>query len=351
MRLGGERAQELAGVFGGRHGERVGLGCELAGGGTGEKCSGGLGLSERAGGSRRGSGEPRPARSPPIAMIMRNTGKQQREIRARLIDIPFTGTSCLTGGRRWEQTLSAGIERQQSGSDRGLKRNQDTFLGDPFIEPCPGIARSGPGYIRPVRSHGGRPENLSCGVSVSLWKRGTSWLFRSRLVALAAHLTDASPTKSPTFSTMRSAPRGNGKARRLSITVSKRTRAGRSFSDGPSKSMGVDAIPNLTALGEEGRGVYLPAQLQAISFPLSAGGTLRCASLLGLRHELSDLAERWELPMDDDGLHELLRVATDPDDGWVAEPPEVMTFARLALAANEAMRRDCPLWLVGQGDW
>jgi hypothetical protein len=26
----------------------------------------------------------------------------------------------------------------------------------------------------------------------------------------------------------------------------------------------------------------------------------------------------------------------------------VMTFARLALAANEAMRRDCPLWLVGQ---
>ena len=81
--------------------------------------------------------------------------------------------------------------------------------------------------------------------------------------------------------------------------------------------------------------MYLPAQLQAISFPLSAGGTLRCASLLGLRHELADLAERRELPMDDDGLHELLRVAHDPDDGWVAEPPEVMTFARLTLAANE----------------
>ena len=112
------------------------------------------------------------------------------------------------------------------------------------------------------------------------------------------------------------------------------------------EELGLDAIPNLTALGEDGRGVYLPAQLKAISFPLSAGGTLQCASLLGLRHELADLAERWELPMDDDGLHELLRVATDPDDGWVAEPPEVMTFARLTLAANEAMRgiARCGLW-------
>ena len=40
-------------------------------------------------------------------------------------------------------------------------------------------------------------------------------------------------------------------------------------------------------------------------------------------------------------------VALDPDDGWVADPPEILTFARLVLAANEAMRRDCPLWLVG----
>ena len=108
-------------------------------------------------------------------------------------------------------------------------------------------------------------------------------------------------------------------------------------------------LPNLSALGEEGRGVYLPAQLQAISLPLSAGGPLNCASLPGLRNELSELAERWDLPLDDEGLHALLRVAQDPDDGWVADPPEVMTFARLTLAANEAMRRDCPLWLVGGG--
>ena len=103
----------------------------------------------------------------------------------------------------------------------------------------------------------------------------------------------------------------------------------------------------LAALGEEGRGVYLPAHLKAVSFPLSAGGPLKCASLLGLRNELAELAERWDLPLDDVGLQALLRVARDPDDGWVADPTEILTFARLALAANEAMRRDCPLWLVG----
>jgi hypothetical protein len=112
--------------------------------------------------------------------------------------------------------------------------------------------------------------------------------------------------------------------------------------------LGEETIPNLAALGETGRGVYLPAHVQTTSFPLSAGDPLKCASLLGLRNELFELAQRWELPVDDDGLKELLRVAHDPDDGCVADMPEVLTFARLALAANEAMRRDCPLWLVGR---
>ena len=113
------------------------------------------------------------------------------------------------------------------------------------------------------------------------------------------------------------------------------------------EELGHDTIPNLAALGEEGRGVYVPAQVQAVSLPLSAGAPLKCASLLGLRNELAALACRWDLPLDDVGLHALLRVAHDPDDGWVADPTEILTFARLALAANEAMRRDCPLWLVG----
>ncbi len=111
--------------------------------------------------------------------------------------------------------------------------------------------------------------------------------------------------------------------------------------------LGKDMIPNLTALGLDGKGVFLPAHVQTASFPLSSGGPLKCASLPGLRNELTDLSERWELPLDDEGLQELLRVGHDPDDGWVADVPEILTFARLVLAANEATRRDCPLWLVG----
>jgi len=110
---------------------------------------------------------------------------------------------------------------------------------------------------------------------------------------------------------------------------------------------GPEAVPNLLALGTEGRGVYLPTHVKAVSLPLSAGGPLRCASLPGLRGELAELAERWKLPVDDDGLQALLAVSRDPDDGWVADAAEVRTFAHLTLAANEACRRDCPLWVVG----
>jgi hypothetical protein len=111
--------------------------------------------------------------------------------------------------------------------------------------------------------------------------------------------------------------------------------------------LGADALPNLLGLGEDGRGVFLPANVQAVALPLSGGEPLRCASLPGLRRELAELAECWELPLDDHGLTEILHIHQDPDDGFVADPPEVLTFARLALAANEAVRRDCPLWLVG----
>lgn len=113
------------------------------------------------------------------------------------------------------------------------------------------------------------------------------------------------------------------------------------------EELGTDSVPNLLAAGDEGRAVYLPAMLNAIALPLSHGKPLRCASLPGLRDELAALATRWELPLDDDGLNDLLHIYGDSDDGWVADSPEVLGFARLALAANEAVRRDCPLWLVG----
>jgi hypothetical protein len=112
------------------------------------------------------------------------------------------------------------------------------------------------------------------------------------------------------------------------------------------EAIGADLIPNLLALGEEGSGVYLPAHVQTVELPLSAGATLRCASLPGLRAELAELAALWDLPLDDQGLKEVLQIHQDPDDGWVADSPEILAFARLALAANEAVRRDCPLWVV-----
>ncbi len=113
------------------------------------------------------------------------------------------------------------------------------------------------------------------------------------------------------------------------------------------EELGAEAVPNLLALGEEGRGVYLPAHVRAVSLPLSAGAPLRCASLPGLRDELAELAARWDLPLDDEGLLDMLHITQDPDDGWVADALENLTFARLTLAANEAVRRDCPLWLFG----
>jgi hypothetical protein len=93
--------------------------------------------------------------------------------------------------------------------------------------------------------------------------------------------------------------------------------------------------------------VYLPQHVRAVSLPLSRGQSLRCASLPALRAELAELAERWDLPLDDQGLLDLLRVYQDPDDGPVADAPEILVFARLALAANEAVRKDCPLWVRG----
>ncbi len=107
-------------------------------------------------------------------------------------------------------------------------------------------------------------------------------------------------------------------------------------------TLGRDEVANILALGEEGRGVFLPAHVRAISFKLSTGQTLRCASLPGLRRELANLADEWFLPLDDEGLSKVLEFARETDE------PAVATYARLALASNEAVRRDCPLWLVGE---
>ena len=122
---------------------------------------------------------------------------------------------------------------------------------------------------------------------------------------------------------------------------------GRASAAQPSRRSAPRRFPTWRPWEKKGAACICPPSFRRSRFRFQRAERSDAPACSGLRHELAELAERWELPMDDEGLHELLRVATDPDDGWVAEPPEVMTFARLALAANEAMRRDCPLWLVG----
>jgi hypothetical protein len=107
--------------------------------------------------------------------------------------------------------------------------------------------------------------------------------------------------------------------------------------------LGEDDAVNLSSVREDARGVFLPAHVRAVELPLSQGGQLTCASLSGLREELAELADRWELPTHDDGLRDLLA----SKEGDVLEPTFLAVFACLALAANEALRRGCPLWLVG----
>jgi hypothetical protein len=105
------------------------------------------------------------------------------------------------------------------------------------------------------------------------------------------------------------------------------------------QDLGADALPNLLAIDKPGRCVVLPAFVSAVCLPLTDGSSLRCASLIGLRSELGALSELWGLPLDDDGLNEIL----EQSDGELTR--EVEAFARLALAANTATRKGCPLWL------
>ena len=116
------------------------------------------------------------------------------------------------------------------------------------------------------------------------------------------------------------------------------------FRDLAAKELGAEEIPNILAFGSECQVVYMPAHVRALTLS-SPAGPLRCASLHGLRRELAEFAQRWEMSLDDDVLEAIVR---DSDEGGVADAPEIVAFARLAVAANEAARRDCPLWLVGE---
>jgi hypothetical protein len=109
--------------------------------------------------------------------------------------------------------------------------------------------------------------------------------------------------------------------------------------------LGAENLPNLMALDAKGRGVFLPTPVQALRLEHSRG-SLDCASLPGLRNELAELAPRWGIEIDDSSLILLVRQTSESATMDLADAPEIGAFARLSLAANEAVRRDCPLWII-----
>ena len=124
----------------------------------------------------------------------------------------------------------------------------------------------------------------------------------------------------------------------------------RELQDRAARELGADLVPNLLALGAEGRGVYLPTHVRTVSLPLSVGGPLRCASLHGLRAELGELAARWELSLDDQGLQDLLQVSRDPDDGWVADAPEILRLRPSRPGRQRGPSSRLPalgIWVIG----
>ncbi len=98
-------------------------------------------------------------------------------------------------------------------------------------------------------------------------RRDTSWLYRSPLAERGASSRIRSPKRWSACWITPSAPRGIGTATPPSITANWPIPDGPSSSAAPSEELGKDTLPNLTALGAAGRGVYLPANVQTASFP------------------------------------------------------------------------------------
>ena len=125
------------------------------------------------------------------------------------------------------------------------------------------------------------------------------------------------------------------------------------FQERAAAELGPDRVPDLLAIEPERGGAYLPQQVRAVSIPLPAGANLQCASLLGLRRELRDLAEHWGLvDLEEGELQELasgLGAVGSISERIGIDAIDLISYARFTLAANEATRRGCPLWLVGSG--
>ena len=198
--------------------------------------------------------------------------------------------------------------------------------------------RSGPVRARQVNRHFRRGVND---------ERGSSWDYASQLVARGEHSRSPSRRKSRACWTMPSGRRGIGKECHPETSVSSPTRDGPTSRRAPCSSSARKRCRTCSRWARMAGGFICRRTCARWPCRSPRVNPCACASLPGLRGELAELAERWELPLDDEALNDLLHVSRDPDDGWVADAPDVLAFARLVLAANEAVRRDCPLWVLG----
>ena len=90
--------------------------------------------------------------------------------------------------------------------------------------------------------------------------------------------------------------------------------------------------------------MFLPAHVQRIDLTMTSGKPLCCAALPGLRRELNAIADALGV---DPGDEEMERLAASEEGLAPFGPAATRAFARLTLAANQAARKDCPLWMVG----
>ncbi len=108
-------------------------------------------------------------------------------------------------------------------------------------------------------------------------------------------------------------------------------------------AIGRPSAPNLLSV-DAWRGVFLPMAIEPVSLEIDEDAWLQCASLPGLLGELEQLAAASLISTDPANLKRLwdkYNGDMDADEGT-----EMMTFSQTLLAAQVAVQRGLPLWVV-----
>ena len=105
-------------------------------------------------------------------------------------------------------------------------------------------------------------------------------------------------------------------------------------------ALGRDNVPSILSI-EAWRSVYLPIPMEPTTLEVDEETWLQCASLPGLLQELEALAASQAMATDRAGLQALWEKHRDDD-----ETTEIQTFIQVFLAAQVAVERSLPLWVV-----